>query len=85
VRFYERMLGCQVVGAEREHPGVRAPAVLLSAPFAYIRAQIRAHAGTHELAGNNRSLYPFAFSSTEEAGILARLLQAQRHAGAAAH
>lgn len=85
VRFYERMLGCQVIGAEREHPGVRAPAVLLSAPFAYIRAQIRAHAGSAELAGNNRSLYPFAFSTDEEAGILGRLLQAQQTAGAAAH
>lgn len=81
VRFYERMLGCRVLGGERQHPGVQAPAVLLSAPFAYIRAQIRAHAGTAELAGNARSLYPFAFSSSDEAGILARLLQAQQALG----
>ena len=85
VRFYERMLGCQVVGCERVHPGVQAPAVLLSAPFAYIRAQIRAHAGTAELAGNSRSLYPFAFSAAKEGGILARLLQAQQRADATAH
>ncbi|RVT48105.1 N-acyl amino acid synthase FeeM domain-containing protein [Rubrivivax albus] len=85
VRFYERMLGCQVVGDERVHPGVQAPAVLLSAPFAYIRAQIRAHAGTAELAGNARSLYPFAFAVDEESGILARLLQAQGRTGTSVH
>lgn len=85
VRFYERMLGCQVVGGERVHPGVQAPAVLLSAPFAYIRAQIRAHAGSAETTGSARSLYPFAFSADEESGILARLLQAQGRTGASAH
>lgn len=78
VRFYERMLGCDVIGPQRQHPGVQAPAVLLSAPFAYIRAQIRAYAGSGEMAGKVRSLYPFAFSSADEAGILARLLQAQQ-------
>lgn len=85
VRFYTRMLGCQVVGAEREHPGVRAPAVLLSAPFAYIRAQIQALAGTQELAGSSRSLYPFAFSASEEALILARLIRAQRTLSVSTH
>jgi hypothetical protein len=85
VRFYERMLGCRVIGPVREHPGVKAPAVLLSAPFAYIRAQIRAHAGTGEHAGDARSLYPFAFTADDEAGIVARLVQAQFEADTTAH
>lgn len=86
VRFYERMLGCRRLGPEREHPGVKAPAVLLSAPFAYIRDQIRAlggSAGSPEQARDARSLYPFAFTADEEAGIVARLMQAQRGAGLA--
>ncbi len=85
VRFYERMLGCQVIAPVRQHPGVQAPAVLLSAPFAYIRAQLAAHGGSAEQAGSARSLYPFAFPAHDEAGILARLVLAQVAAGAAAH
>ena len=85
VRFYERMLGCKVIGPVREHPGVGAPAVLLSAPFSYIRAQIRAHAGTGDMPCDARSLYPFAFTADDESGIVARLLQAQFGGDAALH
>jgi hypothetical protein len=77
VRFYERMLGCQVIGSERTHPGVGAPAVLLSARFEFIRDQIGAWGGRPEQAGRARSLYPFAFSEEDELGILNRLLMAQ--------
>jgi hypothetical protein len=77
VRFYERMLGCKVIGPVREHPGVKAPAVLLSAEFAYIRDQIRAHGGQGDHVTDARSLYPFAFTASDEAGIIERLLQAQ--------
>lgn len=80
VRFYERMLGCRVIGAERQHPAVDAPAVLLSANFAYIRDQIGAFGGQHLTAGNARSLYPFAFTREDETGIIARLLEAQQGA-----
>ncbi len=76
-RFYERMLGCRIVGDERTHPGVGAPAVLLSARFDFIRDQIRAYGGRPEDASNARSLYPFAFSKQDEEGILARLVAAQ--------
>jgi hypothetical protein len=85
VRFYERMLGCAVIGPVRQHPGVMAPAVLLSASFADIGAQIQALAGSAGQGGKARSLYPFAFSAEDEAGIVARLLQAQLRAGATAH
>lgn len=77
VRFYERMLGCRVIGPVREHPGVKAPAVLLSAEFAFIRDQIRAHGGQGDYVSQARSLYPFAFTATDEAGIIERLLHAQ--------
>ncbi|CAN5825482.1 hypothetical protein BH11PSE8_BH11PSE8_35010 [soil metagenome] len=73
VRYYERMLGCRVIGAERMNRTVKAPAVLLSVDFAYILAQIGEFGGQPERAANERSLYPFAFSLTEEAGIIARL------------
>jgi len=76
-RFYERMLGCRVLAEPRTHKGVDAPAVLLSARFEFIRDQIGAHGGKPELAGNTRSLYPFAFSQADEEGIMARLINAQ--------
>ncbi len=77
VRFYERMLGAQVVGAERQNRHVDAPAVLLSIAFTHIAAMIERFAGRLEQAVNERSLYPFAFTRKEEAGILARLMTSQ--------
>lgn len=76
-RYYERMLGLQVLGPSRLNRSVNAPAVLLTADFTYIKQQIGAFAGKPELAETERSLYPFAFSLTEEAGIIARLQQRQ--------
>jgi hypothetical protein len=76
-RYYERMLGCEVIATAREHAGVGAPAVLLSAEFAGIQQQIEKMAGRDTPA---RSLYPFAFRPQEAAGILGRLLRAQQPA-----
>lgn len=72
-RYYERMLGCQVLGTVRMNRTVKAPAVLLSADFSYIMRQIGEFGGKPELSDTERSLYPFAFSLTEEAGIISRL------------
>jgi hypothetical protein len=82
VRYYERMLGCRVIGEQRMNRAVNAPAVLLSADFADIRAGIGEYGGQPERAGDVRTLYPFAFSLSEEAGIIARMrsVQDQRHA-----
>ncbi|MBC7939830.1 MAG: hypothetical protein H7Z19_08725 [Chitinophagaceae bacterium] len=77
VRYYERMLGAQVTGEARTNRAVNAPAVLLSLPFSHITEQIAAFAGRPELAADERSLYPFAFTAREEDGIIARLLAAQ--------
>lgn len=80
VRYYERMLGARVLGEERLNRKVNAPAVLLSISFDYIREQIGRFAGQPDLAADERSLYPFAFSLREEAGIIGRLMAAQKPA-----
>jgi hypothetical protein len=84
VRYYERMLGCEVIGEQRLNRTVNAPAVLLSADFADIRQGIGEYGGQPERADDVRTLYPFAFSLGEEAGIIARLhaVQAQRRTAA---
>ena len=78
VRYYERMLGCRVFAQERMNTSVNAPAVLLGVEFSYIMAQIGEFGGQPERAATERSLYPFAFSLSEEAGILSRMQAKQR-------
>ena len=83
VRYYERMLGARVIGEERLNRKVNAPAVLLSINFDYIMEQIGAFAGRPECAATERSLYPFAFTLAEEAGIIGKLMRAQKVASPA--
>ncbi len=78
VRYYERMLGARVLGEERLNRSVNAPAVLLVIDFDYIRDQIGEFAGQPERSNDERSLYPFAFSLAEEAGIIGRMVRAQK-------
>lgn len=73
VAYYRRMLGCNVLCRERMNPRVKAPAVLLRLDFEHTREQIGRFAGQPELAASERSLYPYAFSLHEEAGIISRL------------
>jgi hypothetical protein len=73
MRYYERMLGCRVLGEMRINRNVDAPAVLLTVDFAHIMQQINQFGGRPELSAHERSLYPFAFSLTEEAGIIKRM------------
>lgn len=77
VRYYERMLGARVLAEERLNRAVNAPAVLLVIPFDYIREQIGEFAGQPDRSNHERSLYPFAFSLAEEAGIIGRMMRAQ--------
>lgn len=73
--FYKRMLGFAQLGEERICPRVNAPAILLRLTSEYVSERTALYGGTmHELP-NVRSLYPFAFSSADEAGILQRLLR----------
>jgi hypothetical protein len=77
VRYYERMLGARVLGEQRLNRKVNAPAVLLTISFEYIMEMIGEFGGQQERVQDERSLYPLAFSLTEEAGIITRLMQAQ--------
>jgi hypothetical protein len=78
VRYYERMLGARVLGEQRLNRKVNAPAVLLSIDFSYIMEQIGEFGGQEERVAEERSLYPLAFSLSEEAGMIARLTQAHK-------
>lgn len=73
VSYYRRLLGCSIAGNERTNESVQAPAVLLELDLDYTQSQIEKFGGKPELAKTERSLYPFAFSSGEEAGIVNRL------------
>ncbi len=73
VRYYERMLGFVVKSSERLNTRVNAPAVLLSLDFAHAHEQIARFGGHPNLGDSERSLYPYFFSVSEEAGIVARL------------
>ncbi len=83
VRYYQRMLGAQVIGSERINRAVNAPAVLLSLGFDYIASCIHEFGGHPECAGTERSLYPLAFTPDEERGIVARLMAVQQPASPA--
>jgi hypothetical protein len=74
VMFYKRMLGFHDLGAERACPRVGAPAVLLRLPLDHMREQIARFGGLMERHGDERSFYPYFFSSTDEPGITQRLI-----------
>lgn len=73
VRYYEKLLGSTVIGSERLNPRVNAPAVLLHLDFAYVQEQINQFGGKADLSASKSSLYPYAFSVEEEAGIAGRM------------
>lgn len=73
VRFYEQMLGFKQFGPERLNTRVNAPAVLLRLNFEYLGQQIAKFGGKPELAREEKSLFPYGFSETEERGIMGRL------------
>jgi hypothetical protein len=67
------MLGFRVLSAERLNRRVNAPAVLLGLDFDHAHDCIERFGGTPECALVERSLYPYFFSTDEEAGIIGRL------------
>ena len=73
VKFYQAMLGFEVVGAERVDPRVSAPALLLRLKLAFAEEQISLWGGHRERAAETRLLYPLFFSASEEKGIEGRL------------
>jgi hypothetical protein len=73
VRYYERMLGFEVMASERLNSRVNAPAVLMCLDFSHAHDQISRFGGNPSAADVERSLYPYFFSIREEAGIVGRL------------
>lgn len=73
VRFYQRMLGFELLGEERMNPRVNAPAVLLCLDLYKAHQMIERYGGNLDAAGDVRSLYPYFFSPAEETGITGRL------------
>lgn len=77
VVFYKRMLGFTEIGSERMCPRVHAPAVLLWLDLVEVEKKVAEVAGKHELAKQDRTLYPYFFPPEEEARITERLLRAE--------
>jgi hypothetical protein len=77
VHYYERMLGFKTLGHERVNRSVHAPAVLLQVDFDYVMKQIGEFGGHPWRMATERSLYPAAFSLTEEAAIISRMMVKQ--------
>ena len=77
-RYYERMLGCQVMADQRINNSVNAPAVLMGTAFSLIRQRIARFGGQPALASHERSLYPFAFSAQQEQTIMDNMQARQR-------
>lgn len=73
VTFYRRMLGFEQLGGERLNTRVNAPAVLLWADLNYVDRMIRDFGGCPELAANEKSLYPYAFSQADQENIAEQL------------
>lgn len=73
--FYKRMLGFTQLGTERMCPRVNAPAILLRLTAEYVAENTVRYGGSMRELPNVRSLYPFAFSPEDEAGITQRLLR----------
>jgi N-acyl amino acid synthase FeeM len=73
VKFYERMLGFHPFGVVRDDPRVQAPAALLHLDLRHAEAQIIKFGGNASHATRIRSLYPYFFSTREEANIELRL------------
>jgi hypothetical protein len=75
VKFYQQMLGFTQFGPERLNPRVNAPAILLRLEFAHLARQLKVFGGRPDMARNEKSLYPYGFSESEEAGVLGRLIK----------
>lgn len=71
-RFYRHLLGFEQFGREVMNPRVKTRGVLLRLPLHYAADNIRRFGGSGE-ASTEKSLYPYAFSAAEEAGVIARL------------
>lgn len=74
VRYYQTMLGFEVIAGARHNSRVGAPAVLLALDLCHAERQIGRFGGKPEMCAVERSAYPHFFSAKDEAGIVGRLL-----------
>ena len=72
--FYKHLLGFNQMGEERLNSRVSTMGVLLRLEDEYVDQQIEHWGGKTEKAPGERSLYPYFFSKSDEAGIAQRLL-----------
>jgi hypothetical protein len=73
VGYYRRMLGFRALSEARINRRVDAPAVLMMLDLSHARAQIALLGGLQtDAPADERSLYPWFFSTAEEAQIVAR-------------
>ena len=73
VRYYQAMLGFDVVGPTRLNLRVNAPAVLMCLDLAEAERQIALQAGRVRDDQIGRSAYPYFFDAQTEAGVLGKL------------
>jgi len=74
VRFYETMLGFEVLRRDRMNRRVNAPAVLMSLDLDFADEQVvEAHQDEYSAAAGKRSLYRHGFSPEERSGLVNRL------------
>ena len=73
VRYYETMLGFDVIAAARHNPRVNAPAVLLSLDLCHAERQIRLFGGKPEMCRSRALRVPALLLVKDEEGILGRL------------
>lgn len=73
--FYKRMLGFTQLGEERQCPRVNAPAILLRLTSEYVVENTTKYGGEMRELADVCTLYPFAFSPADEAGITQRLMR----------
>lgn len=70
VRYYQKMLGFEIISEERINQRVKAPAVLLSLNLAWSQGKIVEFDGNPRFASAERSLYPYFHSQSEESRII---------------
>ncbi len=75
-RFYQLMLGFEIIGEERMCPRVNAPSVLLHIDFDILHRRVLEVGGRMEPVAGDRSLFPYLMTARDSDGILGRLRQA---------
>ena len=73
--FYTRLLGFGQLGEERTCPRVNAPAILLRLTCEHVNENTAKYGGAMRELPDVSSIYTFAFSPTDEAGIMQRLMR----------